>query len=198
MFTSPATYSRIAEFRPYRSVKCVNLRGTVKYVIVAYAIVHAAVSHSSAESNYVSTDNTALCACEIEKTMKTADNEGLGSLRVKQGRDSILIKSVNKSTMFHFSPITVVKEGERGGGICMPVYARGSQRGCLSPVSVSLSGKFCCEWTTKCNNVTQSLIISSTGKQNMRCGNQGAREWDRGEEMKEWKWERGECLSLQT
>lgn len=126
IFTSPATYSHIAEFKRYRSVKRVNLRGTVKYVIVAYAIVRAAVSHSSAESNYVSTDNTALCVCEIEKTVKTTDNEGLGSLRVKQGRDSILIKSVNKSTMFHFSPITVVKEGERGGGICMPVYARGS------------------------------------------------------------------------
>lgn len=88
-------------------------------MIVAYAIVHTVSSHSAAESNYVSTDNTGgfqlcvcVCVCEKEKTVKTTDNESLGSLRGEQGLDSILIKSVNKSTMFHFSAITVDKEGE--------------------------------------------------------------------------------------
>lgn len=76
------------------------------HVLVAYyAIVHTGVSHSPAESNYASTDNTGglqlcVCVCAREETVKTTDNEGLGSLRGKRGRESIL--SVNKSTMFHF------------------------------------------------------------------------------------------------
>lgn len=138
---------------------------------------------------------------KAEETVKTTENKGLGSQRGKWGWDSILIKSVNMSTMFHFSPITVDKEGETcsRGEISMPVYARGSLRGCLSSVSVSLCGKFCCKWMTKCDNVTQSLIISSTNAQNMRCGNQGARKWDR-QRQRKWKNrnKRGECLSVQT
>lgn len=72
------------------------------------------------------TDNTVVdsfvCVCGGEQTVETTHNEGLGSLRGKQERDSIL--TVNKSTMFHFSPITVDKEGEtcRQGG---------NQRACL-------------------------------------------------------------------
>lgn len=49
------------------------------------------------------------------------------------------------------------------GEIYAPVYARGSLRGSLSPfcLCVFLSGKFYCEWTTKCNDVTQSLTVST-------------------------------------
>lgn len=55
-----------------------------------------------------------------------------------------------------------------GGETNASVYARGSPRGCLS--SVSLSGEFCWERASKCNDVTQSLIIFSAAKQNMQCG----------------------------
>lgn len=96
--------------------------------------------------------------------------------------------------MFHFSPITADTEGEtcrRGGG---SVYARGSPRGCLSSVSASLSGKLCWERANKRDDVTQSLVISSAAKQNMRGGNQGGRKRDGATEEMKW----GGCLSPQN
>ena len=64
-----------------------------------------------------------------------------------------------------------------GGGISESVYARGSPRGCLSsPPSLCLA-KFVLvvNERAKCDSVTQSLIISSTAKQNTRWDDQGAR-----------------------
>lgn len=101
------------------------------------------------------------------------------------------MKSVNKSAVFHFSPITVDKEEETcrqrravsGGG----VLGGRNQRVCLCkrvterlPLlsSVSLSGDIfllVVNERAKCDGVTQSLIISSTAKQNTRWDDQGAR-----------------------
>lgn len=50
--------------------------------------------------------------------MKTDDNKVSGSFTGKHGQDSILIRSANKSTVFHFGFIIVYKAGVdlRGGG----------------------------------------------------------------------------------
>lgn len=54
--------------------------------------------------------------------------------------------------------------GQRGkdlqsGGLSVSFYARGSQRGCFSLVSVAFSGKCCWEPKHKCKNVTQVSLF---------------------------------------
>lgn len=79
----------------------------------------------------------------------------------------------------------------RGGEIYAPVYARGSLRGSLSRspfcLCVFLSGKFYCEWTTKCNDVTQSLTVS-TKHEAWQSRVEKVRRSKRGNDRKEGKW----------
>lgn len=117
----------------------------------------------------------------------------------KQGWDSFLIKSVNKSTMCHFSPINVDKDGEtwrqgRRGRISAPVYARGSLRGCFSSVALIFFFLFFSSGLKFVENEWPNMTTwhkVSLFAQNLRCSNQGekVRRWKRGNErveMKEW------------
>lgn len=93
----------------------------------------------------------------------------------------MLIKGVNKSTMFHFSPITVHKEV--GGVSRASIYATGSLRGCITSLPHSISRFPMWQRDTKSHyflkRQTKHAVWQSRSEKVRRSAAEEMREWGR-------------------